>query len=152
MKYQILESPSIEALYHKERYLLKRITSVLFAIAGCSWFLLYVPESIIHQKTHELFKLQQYQIYVLLLTLWGLDYKRQLDRLTVLSQKASLLQKAVIDIQSSDIPEEIQKFEVLWFKKNTHGKHISWVITWIFLLFACVLITRQYILIFNQNI
>lgn len=50
MKYQILESPSIEALYHKERYVLKRITSVLFAIAGCSWFLLYVPESIIHQK------------------------------------------------------------------------------------------------------
>ena len=93
MKYQILESPSIEALYHKERYVLKRITSVLFAIAGCSWFLLYVPESIIHQKTHELFKLQQYQIYVLLLTLWGLDYKRQLDRITVLSQKSMILHK-----------------------------------------------------------
>ena len=63
-----------------------------------------------------------------------------------------ILHKNIIDIQSSDISEEIQKFEVLWFKKNTHGKHISWVITWIFLLFACVLITRQYILIFNQNI
>ena len=152
MKYQILESPSIEALYHKERYVLKRITSVLFAIAGCSWFLLYVPESIIHQKTHELFKLQQYQIYVLLLTLWGLDYKRQLDRITVLSQKAMILHKNIIDIQSSDIPEEIQKFEVLWFKKNTHGKHISWLITWTFLISACILIMKQYILIFNQNI
>ena len=77
MNTDILISQSILALYDSERKLLKRITNILFAIAGCSWFLLYLPESIINHDVHEAFKLQQYQIYVSLLTIWGLDYKRQ---------------------------------------------------------------------------
>lgn len=148
MKSELNISSSILALFQAERALLKRITSILFAIAGCSWFLLYLPESVINHEAHEVFKLQQYQIYVVLLTIWGLDYKRQLNRISAIALQASVLQKKFESIEASDIHHELQLFEVLMPIKKTKGKHIALIITWIFLGLSIILIIRQFMLLF----
>ena len=131
MKSTPLFSDSVRSLYEPQRNRLKRITSLLFACAGCLWFILYLPESIMPFQGHEMFKLKQYQVYVVLLTLWGLDFRREHKRLDFIVRKARELNKDVSLITKDDITEALHLFEVFTLIPGSKGYHIALLLNWI---------------------
>lgn len=80
---------SIASIADPPQRLLKLLLRVCFSIAGCLWILAYT----MHFSTEEVltsFRLDQYQIYLVLLTLWGYQAKREARRM-----------KAIIDVSES---------------------------------------------------
>ena len=106
--------PELSALFEPSRKLLRRILMTLFSIAGLSWFLLLLPNSTISQAKHDIFKANQYQLYLLLLTLWGYDFRRQAKRLEWLIEFSSSLNKPVRLISNDDVIDagNLSLFEV----------------------------------------
>jgi hypothetical protein len=131
MKSTPLFSDSIRSLYEPQRNRLKRITSMLFACAGCLWFFLYLPESIMPFQGHEMFKLKQYQIYVVLMTLWGLDFRREHKRLDFIIRKSKELNKDISHITKEDISDALHLFEIYSLIPGSKGYHIALIINWI---------------------
>lgn len=149
MKSTPLYSESIRALYETKRKRLKRITSLLFAIAGCLWFFLYLPESIMPFQGHEAFKLKQYQIYVVLMTLWGLDFRREFKRVDMIARISHALQKDITLVDKDDIAEHIHLFEVYTILPGSKGYHIAVFINWTFCLIGLGLLLFQISLLIN---
>jgi hypothetical protein len=143
MKSTPLYSESIRVLYESKRNRLKRITSLLFASAGCLWFFLYLPESIMPFQGHEAFKLKQYQIYVVLMTLWGLDFRREFKRIDFIARKSHELKKDIMQIDSNDIKDSLHLFEVYTFLPGAKGYHIAVIINWIFCMLGIGLLISQ---------
>ena len=143
MKSTPLYSESVRVLYEAKRNRLKRITSLLFACAGCLWFFLYLPESILPFQGHEAFKLKQYQIYVVLMTLWGLDFRREYKRIEFIARKSHELKKDITSIDSNDIEDSLHLFEVYSFLPGAKGYHIAVIINWIFCLLGIGLLISQ---------
>jgi len=147
MKSTPLYSDSIRELYESKRNRLKRITSLLFACAGCLWFFLYLPESVLPFQGHEAFKLKQYQIYVVLLTLWGLDFRREFKRIEFIARTSHELKKDIALVDSADIKDSIHLFEVYSFLPGAKGYHIAVIINWIFCMLGCGLLLSQIMLL-----
>lgn len=143
MKSTPLYSESIRVLYEAKRNRLKRITSLLFACAGCLWFFLYLPESILPFQGHEAFKLKQYQIYVVLMTLWGLDFRREYKRIEFIARKSHELKKDIVSIDHTDIKDSLHLFEVYSFLPGAKGYHIAVIINWIFCILGIGLLISQ---------
>ena len=143
MKSTPLFSDSIRSLYEPQRNRLKRLTSLLFACAGCLWFILYLPESLMPFQGHEIFKLKQYQIYVVLLTCWGLDFRREFKRLDCIVRKAKELKKDISEITSNDISDSLHLFEIFTFIPEAKGYHIALFINWICCLAGLGLLAYQ---------
>ena len=143
MKSTPLISESIRVLYESKRNRLKRITSLLFACAGCLWFFLYLPESVLPFQGHEEFKLKQYQIYVVLMTLWGLDFRREFKRIDFIARKSHELKKDIASIDSNDIKDSLHLFEVYSFLPGAKGYHIAVIINWIFCMLGIALLISQ---------
>ena len=143
MKSTPLYSESIRDLYEAKRNRLKRITSMLFACAGCLWFFLYLPESVLPFQGHEEFKLKQYQIYVVLMTLWGLDFRREFKRIDFIARKSHELKKDIASIDSNDIKDSLHLFEVYSFLPGAKGYHIAVIINWIFCMLGIALLISQ---------
>jgi hypothetical protein len=143
MKQTPLFSDSIRDLYEAKRKRMKRITSLLFGTAGCLWFVLYLPESILPFQGHEAFKLKQYQIYVVLMTLWGLDYMREFKRIDILARTSHSLKKDITLIDKDDIADHLNVFEVYSFLPGAKGYHIAVIINWVFALLGFGMIISQ---------
>jgi len=143
MKSTPLYSDSIRGLYESKRNRLKRITSLLFACAGCLWFFLYLPESVLPFQGHEAFKLKQYQIYVVLLTLWGLDFRREFKRIEFIARTSHTLNKDITQVDSIDINDSMHLFEVYTFLPGAKGYHVAVIINWIFCLLGIGLLLSQ---------
>lgn len=143
MKTTPLFSESIRSLYEPQRNRLKRITSLLFACAGCLWFILYLPESIMPFQGHQVFKLKQYQVYVVLLTLWGLDFRREYKRLDCIVRKSKELNKDIAQITKEDIGDSLHLFEIYSLIPGSKGYHIALLINWICILAGIGLLTFQ---------
>lgn len=78
-----------------------------------------------------MFKLKQYQVYVVLLTLWGLDFRRENKRLDFIVRKARELNKDVSLITKDDITEALHLFEVFTLIPGSKGYHIALLLNWI---------------------
>ena len=143
MKSTPLFSESIRSLYEPQRNRLKRITSLLFGCAGFLWFILYLPESIMPFQGHQVFKLKQYQVYVVLLTLWGLDFRREFKRLDCIVRKSKELNKDISQISKEDIYDSLHLFEVFTLIPSSKGYHIALLINWICILAGMGLLMFQ---------
>lgn len=88
----MLESlPQLGSDWLRERRLLGIMLRLCFAVAGLLW----LPLSLMSVTPAErsAYVLVQYQLYLILLTLWGYDYRRQLKRaecILALAQNASV--------------------------------------------------------------
>ncbi len=92
---------------------------------------------------HEAFKLKQYQIYVVLMTLWGLDFRREFKRIDFIARKSHELKKDIMQIDSNDIKDSLHLFEVYTFLPGAKGYHIAVIINWIFCMLGIGLLISQ---------
>ncbi len=80
--------PSFSAIYTRQRRLFDTVLRFLFMTGGflwIGWFFLKSDDPIDHLH----FRLHQYQLYVLLLSLWGYQFRRDVRRLKLLIALAS---------------------------------------------------------------
>ena len=146
-KEQIQLHESVAALYKKQFKTLQQILRALFSVAGCLWILKYAfPFS--NQETLFHFTAQQYQLYLLLLTVWGYNYKREVSRMQVLMRLSDTLDIPTHEVQSSAIGDahELHRFDVLT-KVTNDGKWFAVLFTWTLLLLSIAQIVRQLMLL-----
>ncbi|MBS1537740.1 MAG: hypothetical protein JST20_08340 [Bacteroidetes bacterium] len=145
--------PELSALFEPSRKLLRRILMTLFSIAGLSWFLLLLPNSAISQAKHDTFKANQYQLYLLLLTLWGYDFRRQAKRLEWLIVFSLSIGKPVELITKEDITvtNNLSLFEVFSkHKGSSSSQYFHIIFTWFLLIASISQFVRQMILLFGN--
>ncbi|MFM7543293.1 MAG: hypothetical protein ACKO5I_01520 [Ignavibacteria bacterium] len=92
---------------------------------------------------HQVFKLKQYQLYVVLLTLWGLDFRREYKRLDCIVRKSKELNKDISQITKEDIGDSLHLFEIYSLIPGSKGYHITLLINWICILAGIGLLTFQ---------
>ncbi|MBL7999150.1 MAG: hypothetical protein JNL32_10985 [Candidatus Kapabacteria bacterium] len=143
MKNTQLLHPSFDALYQRPHTLLLRIIRTLFAIAGCLWIAKYVsfllPEDRLQQFTS-----QQYQLYLVLLTLWGYDYRRSMQRMESVIAAASRRLLTPIDVSTEMLDEDsaLHTFSI-FSPLGTEKKWFSVVFTIALIVAASALLLRQ---------
>lgn len=145
--------PELSALFVPSRKLLRRVLMSLFSIAGLSWFLLLLPSSTINQAKHDIFKANQYQLYLFLLTLWGYDFRRQAKRLEWLIEY-SKGKKPISEITKEDVILEgkLSLFEVFTKYKGSSGQYFHIIFTWFLLVVSVAQFVRQMILLFGSQV
>src|SRR5690349_13989472 len=78
---------SLHASFERQQQLLRRLFKVLFSVAGTMWLCVYaLPDD--QLNVVQTFRQQQYQLYLLLLTLWGYSYRRESMAMTTLIRVA----------------------------------------------------------------
>jgi hypothetical protein len=125
-----------------ERRLLGRLTRTAFAIAGILWLpLLWFG---IEPQERQLFSTTQYQLYLLLLTLWGYDYRRQMRRAEYVLQLAVSQAVAPQNIGWDDVLSggRVSLFDVLRRRRGSRG-WFAVVFTWCLLVGSYALLSRQ---------
>ena len=140
----------ISALFEPQRILLRRVLMSLFSIAGLSWFLVFLPIVAMTPEKHAIFKANQYQLYLILLTLWGYDFRRQVKRLEWILELCSSLNKSASALSVADIQSGngLSKMEVFGKHTGSSAQYFHILFTWLLLIFAVLQIVRQMILIF----
>ncbi|MCS6999856.1 MAG: hypothetical protein RML15_02810 [Bacteroidota bacterium] len=126
----------------RERRIVGILLRLAFACAGVLWLLL--PWVELDAQTRGAFTAMQYQLYLLLLTLWGYDYRRQVRRLSCVL--------AVADAQSCP-PSQVrwehidQSGQSGWFDVLLRRRHSrQWfpvVFTWVLLIASYLWLGRQ---------
>lgn len=144
-------SPEVELLFARQQVILRRCISILFALAGFSWFLLWLPDSIADSAHHNSFRNGQYQVYTVLLTLWGYDYRRQSLRLNSLILLSTTLGKlpdalTVADIRQAD---KIHLFEIFTKHSLSTRKYFHIGFIWLLLSVAVALLVKQGVVLFQ---
>jgi len=144
--------PDLSELFEPSRKLLRRILMTLFSIAGLSWFLLFLPNSAISQAKHDLFKANQFQLYLFLLTLWGYDFRRQAKRLEWLIVFSSSIGKPIQQITKEDITQvgKLSLFEVFTKYKGSSSHYFHIFFTWFLFIASILQFLRQMILLFGN--
>lgn len=149
MKQTILP-PEITALFAPQRAILRRVLMSLFSVAGLSWFLVFLPIVEMTAEKHALFKANQYQLYLILLTLWGYDFRRQVKRLEWIMTVSSTLRKPVMAMTQDDIhePRGLSMMEVFTKLPGSSAQYFHIAFTWLLFGSAVAQIIRQMILLF----
>jgi hypothetical protein len=144
--------PEVLVLFEPSRRILRRVLMTLFSIAGLSWFLLLLPSSTINQAKHDIFKANQYQLYLFLLTLWGYDFRRQAKRLEWLVELADSINKPIATITKADIiaSGRLSLFEVFTKDTGASAQYFHIIFTWFLLVASVGQFIRQMILLFGN--
>ncbi|MBX7153822.1 MAG: hypothetical protein K1X91_02585 [Bacteriodetes bacterium] len=134
----------------KQVALLRRIVKLLFAVAGCMWLVKYILQ-FPSETTMQAFVIGQYQLYLVLLTLWGYDYKRETGRYKALQSMCKSLNTQAENISTQDIHQANAEryFVVLTKRTDTKGGWFTIIFTWTLTVAAVVLITRQLLTILS---
>ena len=143
--------PEVEALFAPQQMLLRRCSSLLFALAGFSWFLLLLPDSVADAAHHAHFRNGQYQLYTVLLTLWGYDYRRHSLRLTAILELSAVLGKSPRLLTAGDIQQagKLHVFEILSKHDGSKPKYFHIAFMWLLLTAAAALFVRQGFVLFG---
>ncbi len=151
MKQQIKISDEISALYVRNQRIFRLFLSIMFGIVGCSWFLLLLPDSIVSAHKHDLFRLGQFELYVLLLTLWGYDYRCETTRLAWLITTSSEMNKPANYIALNDVitADKLHIFEMFVKHGNSNRNYFHIVFRWALILAILTLFIRQWINLFG---
>jgi len=140
----------VDSCEHQLR-LLRRVIKTLFAIAGCMWILKYVvhfPDEI----SIQMFALGQYQLYLILLTLWGYDYKRESGRLKILNKISNESNCKTNEITVHQIQEySAGKLFTVLTKQEGAGGWFTLVLIWGLLIISVFLVVKQIIFLINLN-
>lgn len=132
----------LDGSWHHERRILGVLIRLAFGLAGLCWLpLLWLTSG---GTSRTAFTLTQYQLYVVLLTLWGYDYRRQLRRIECILECAMKLQRSPESVTWADIVAcgFIERFDVL----RRHPKSRAWfpiAFTWGLLVGAYIWLGRQ---------
>ncbi len=141
--------PSFEAGFVREHTLFTRILRSYFAVAGVMWILVFILP-FHNAEEHSVFRLHQYQLYVVLLSLWGYDYRREVFRLRLLAAMAARLRCTIPDIEwaSLDSRTELPKFSV-FVKRGLGPRWFPILFVYSFFAVASWIIFMQLHLIFD---
>jgi hypothetical protein len=91
-------------LFEPERRMFKNMLRLFFTVAGFSWFFIFFPNlTDLPGEKLAAFRVNQYQIYLILLTLWGFELKMQEKRLSFLLNLSSALGKKWYHITRQDV-------------------------------------------------
>jgi hypothetical protein len=132
----------LDGSWRHERRLLGVLIRLAFGLAGLCWLpLLWLQ---MEGASRTAFTLTQYQLYVVLLTLWGYDYRRQLRRVECILECATKLQRLPENVTWEDIASCgcADRFDVL----RRHPKSRAWfpvAFTWGLLVGAYLWLGRQ---------
>lgn len=108
--------------FEPQRRQLKIILRVFFSIAGCSWFFVFFDSlAAMPPEAKIAFKINQYQIYLILLTLWGYELKMQERRLSYLINLSATLHKPWYKLTRDDV-ESDGKFHYFAVLRPIPGK------------------------------
>ena len=147
---QSMFTAEISALFEPQRILLRRVLMSLFSIAGLSWFLVFLPIVAMNPEKHAIFKANQYQLYLILLTLWGYDFRRQVKRLEWILQLTGKINKPASALSYSDIQTAngLSLMEVFGKHPGSSAQYFHVIFTWMLFVIAVVQIIRQMMLLF----
>lgn len=141
--------PSVAELTDSDSRRMKSVLRTSFAIAGCLWIVAYT----LHFSSSDVmtaFRLDQYQIYLVLLTLWGYQAKREAKRFAVLMRLSTESDIAVASVTSERIDEsgDLGAFDV--FVRRSNGSWFPVVFTWFLLGAFLLLLVKQMYLLFGS--
>lgn len=144
-------SPELADIFVRQQQLLHRLISTMFGIVGCSWFLLLLPESVVEAENHYIFRYGQYELYTIMLTLWGYDYRRRAVRSAWLLEASASLGKLPSAITPDDVrtANKLHLFEIFAKKNNSNRKYFHIVFTWGLFFASAAMFTRQLIILFS---
>jgi hypothetical protein len=139
--YEHLDGP-----WRAERRVLGLLIRIAFAIAGLSWLPILVLELDGHARIS--FTLGQYQLYLLLLTLWGYHYRRELGRSECVLQCALNYQRNTMIVTWDDITTCgcVDRFDVLRRRPQSRA-WFPLVFTWGLLVAAYIWLGRQVVVV-----
>lgn len=138
------------APYQRQQRLFSRIIKSLFGAAGCFWIVIYTLHFLGHVDHTELASLRggQTAVYFILLTLWGLEYMREVRRYKALIALAENLHAAVRDVEISQLSNISSTFAVLG-PVGPGGSYVFPAINVIGLVTAAMLIVMRYVAAFQ---
>lgn len=108
--------PTLSARYEPQQKLFGRFIRLCFSLAGTYWIVIYVMQwtgSIDAEQLREL-RSGQTMIYFVLLTLWGMEYMREVRRLKGLIRRSHELGVAVSEVTLEHIRPMAASFAVLY--------------------------------------
>ncbi|MCX7929303.1 MAG: hypothetical protein N2663_01065 [Chlorobi bacterium] len=131
-----------------ERRVLGRLVRMAFALAGMMWLPLVLVE--IQPSERQSFSLVQYQVYLLLLTLWGYDFRRQLRRAECVLALARAQNVSPQLISWNDVVAGgyASLFDVLCRRHSSRG-WFAVTFTWCLLVGSYALVGRQIVRIIS---
>ena len=139
-------------MFEPQRRVFKNMLRLFFTIAGFSWFFIFFP-TLLHVPEEKLivFRVNQYQIYLILLTLWGFELKMQEKRLAFLLNLASTLGKKWYKITRQDVLDagKMHLFD-LFTKHARDGKFLHIGFIWLLIVLTLVQFVRQAMVLFGS--
>lgn len=107
--------PTISSVYSAQQQRFARLIRLSFTIAGCYWIVIYAmnwSSAIDHDQLRDL-RSGQTLIYFILLSLWGIEYLREVRRLKVLIAKSEELARPVSTITLAEVSASANNFSIL---------------------------------------
>ncbi len=140
-------------LFEPQRRLLRHFLRLSFTIAGLFWFVLWFPQlAALNPEQLAQFKVQQYQLYLVLLTLWGIDLKRHSKRLAFLLRFSAVQGKRWYEVSAEELQktQKMNLFELLWKLPDNPNRRI-WhlLLPHSLILLTMVLLVLQFRLLFH---
>lgn len=138
-------------MFEPQRRVFKNMLQTFFSIAGFSWFFIFFPSLLnVPEEKLMVFKINQYQIYLILLTLWGFELKMQEKRIAVLLNLASALGKKWYRITRQDILAAGKMYLFDLFTKHAKdGKFLHVGFVWLLIALTLVQFVRQAVVLFG---
>ncbi len=138
-------------MFVRQQQLLHRLISTMFGIVGCSWFLLLLPESVVEAENHDIFRCGQYELYTIMLTLWGYDFRRRSVRFAWLLEASAALGKLPSAITPDDArtANKLHLFEIFSKLPKSNHKYFHIIFTWGLFFISAAMFTRQLITLFS---
>lgn len=141
--------PSVAELTASDSRKMKSVLRASFGIAGCLWIVAFT----LHFSSSDVmtaFRLDQYQIYLVLLTLWGYQAKREAKRLSVLMRLSTENEVSVASVTREHLEHsrDLDAFDV--FVRRSNGSWFPVVFTWFLLGAFLLLLVKQMYLLFGS--
>lgn len=136
----------------RQSAILKNIITLSFSIAGCSWFVLWwmnIGEAAPAEEART-FKENQYQIYLILMTLYWLAAQREAKRIGALLEVSTALAKPWHALSSKDLAEhgKASVFDVIAPAAQGYRPAYGAIgFTWLLLICTTGMFARQIILL-----
>lgn len=132
--------PSIEQRYVPARRLWLRLLRITFGLAGMVWLLAYAVQTTaaVDLRTN------QARIYLILLSVWGLDALRQNRRLTRITEIANDFDTAPRNVRADDLGSDIRLFAMTQLQVDGRIVVLPLVL-WFGLAWGMTLVVLQYV-------
>ena len=138
-------------LFEPQRRVFKNMLRLFFTIAGFSWFFIWFPNLVeLDDSRLNSFRINQYQIYLILLTLWGFELKMQEKRLSFLLNLSSSLGRKWYHITPQDVNAagKMYLFD-LFSPRSKHGHYLHIGFVWLLIILVLVQFARQAMVLFG---